>query len=430
MTTVRRMLKRIFAIGAGIGVGLLCSVGAVHLGALWGLWPDRELERSTAQIREVMQLVHDRYVDADVVSYEALKQAALDGIAASLDPHTGYLTAGDFKLLQEEIGSEFGGIGVQVEMIEGRLTVIAPIRGTPGDRAGLLRGDQIESIDGEPAGDADLMTLIAKLRGKPGTNVTIGVRRPSEDRSFELTIRRENIHVDSVKVVEPDADGIGIIEIVHFGEDTGDEFRRALDRLRAAGMRALVIDLRDNPGGLLDAAVEVAGPFFHRNELIVYTKGRSASDRLELRSDGRDSVPSDLPVAVLINGGSASASEIVAGALKDTGRAVLVGDKSFGKGSVQTLYPLRGDEALRLTTAKYFTPSGVVIHGKGIPPDIEVKLTPDEEKAVALQHLRADVTDPAEFKERFGVDLVPDRQLAAAKAAVLEKLKPAVVSAP
>ncbi|MFH1496342.1 MAG: S41 family peptidase [Verrucomicrobiota bacterium] len=423
------MLKRIFAIGAGIGVGLLCSVGAVHLGALWGFWPNRELERSTAQVREVMRLVHERYVDEQAVSYEALKQAALDGIAASLDQHSGYLTAEDYHLLQEEIGNEFGGIGVQVEMMEGKLTVVAPIRGTPGDRAGLLRGDQIESIEGEPVGDADLMALIARLRGKPGTEVAIGVRRPSEDRSFELTIRREVIRVDSVKTVAPDADGIGVIEIVHFGEKTGGEFRRALDRLRAEGMRALVIDLRDNPGGLLNAAVEVAGPFFHRNELVVYTQGRDPADRIELRSDGRDAVPSDLPVAVLINGGSASASEIVAGALKDTGRAVLVGDKSYGKGSVQTLYPLRGDEALRLTTAKYFTPSGVVIHGQGIPPDIEVKLAPDEEKAVALQHLRADLTDPAEFKERFGVDLVPDRQLEAAKSALRDKLAPATATA-
>lgn len=425
MTTVRRMLKRIFAIGAGIGVGLLCSVGAVHLGALWGFWPDRELERSTAQVREVMRLVHERYVDGEAVSYEALKKAALDGIAASLDPHTGYMTAEDFHILQEEIGSEFGGIGVQVEMVDGHLTVVAPIRGTPGDRAGLLRGDRIETIDGDPVGDDDLMVYIARLRGKPGTEVTIGIRRPSEERFFELAIRREVIRVDSVKVVAPDADGIGVIEVIHFGEKTGAEFRRALDRLRAEGVRALVIDLRDNPGGLLDAAVEVAGPFFNRNELIVYTRGRDPSDRIELRSDGRDSVPPGLPVAVLINGGSASASEIVAGALKDTGRAVLVGDKSFGKGSVQTLYPLRGDEALRLTTAKYFTPSGVVIHGQGIPPDIEVKLTPDEEKAVSLQHLRDDLTDPVEFRERFGVDLVPDRQLEAAKAALLEKLQPA-----
>ncbi len=419
------MLKRIFAIGAGIGAGALFSIGTLHLGAFWGLWPDRELERSTAQVREVMRLAHERYVDGDAVSYEKLQKAALDGITASLDPHSSYMPAKEYHLLQEEIGNEFGGIGVQVEMVEKILTIIAPIRGTPGDRAGLLRGDQIISIAGKPVGETDMMGIITQLRGKPGTEVTVGFRRPSEDRSFELTIKRELIQVDSVKVIPIDADGIGDIEITHFGETTGAEFRRGLDQLRTAGMRALIIDLRNNPGGLLDAAVEVAGPFFNRNELIVYTQGREPGDRIELRGDGRDPVQPNLPIVVLINGGSASASEIVAGALKDTGRAVLVGEKSFGKGSVQTLFPLKGEEALRLTTAKYFTPSGVVIHGKGIQPDIEVKLTPDEDKAVSLQHLRADVTDPAEFKERFDVELVPDRQLEAAKTALREKLAPA-----
>ena len=427
MTTVRRMLKRIFAIGAGIGAGALFSIGALQLGAWWNLWPDRDLERNTAQVREVMRLIHNRYVDADAVPYDQLQKAALDGLAGSLDPHSGFLPAKEYRLLQEEIGSEFGGIGVQVEMVDGRLVIIAPIRGTPGDRAGLMRGDQIESINGQPVGDAGMMDIITQLRGKPGTTVTVGFRRPSEERSFELTITRERIQVDSVKVIPVDADGIGIIELTHFGETTGAEFRRGIDQLRSAGLRALVIDLRNNPGGLLTAAVDVAGPFFNRNELIVYTQGREPADRVELRGDGRDPIPSGLPVAVLINGGSASASEIVAGALKDTGRAVLVGEKTFGKGSVQTLFPLRGDAALRLTTAKYFTPSGVVIHGNGIPPDIEVKLTPEEDKAINLQHLRADITDPEEFKERFGVDLVPDRQLEAARAALRERLAPVPV---
>lgn len=416
------MLKRIFAIATGIGAGVLCSVGAVHLGAWWGLWPNRELDRASTQVREVMRLVHDRYAEGDAVPYEKLQKAALDGIASMLDPHSSYLSVKDYHLLKEEIGNEFGGIGVQVEMVDGHLTVIAPIRGTPGDRAGLLRGDQIESVDGRSVEGAAMMDIITQMRGKPGTTVAVGFHRPSENRSFELSIKRERIRVDSIKQVSPDADGIGIIEITHFGETTGVEFHHAINQLRSEGMRAVILDLRNNPGGLLDAAVDVASPFFNRNELIVYTQGREAGDRVELRGDGRDPVQPDLPVAVLINGGSASASEIVTGALKDTGRAVIVGEKSFGKGSVQTLFPLKGGEALRLTTAKYFTPSGVVIHGHGISPDIEVKLTPDEEKAVALQHLRDDITDPVEFKERFGVELVVDRQLEAAQAVLREKL--------
>jgi carboxyl-terminal processing protease len=209
------------------------------------------------------------------------------------------------------------------------------------------------------------------------------------------------------------SDGIGYIQLTQFTERTGEEFINALNKLNEQGMSSLVLDLRNNPGGLLDAAVAVAEPFFKKGELIVYTQGRQPADRETFRAEV-DEEPLGMPVAVLINAGSASAAEIVAGALKDTGRAVIVGERSFGKGSVQSIFRLKNGEGLRLTTARYYTPSGVTIHEKGVAPNVEVVMTPEDDNKLRLQRARDDVKDPTEFKERFGFEPIEDRQLQAA----------------
>jgi carboxyl-terminal processing protease len=328
-----------------------------------------------------------------------------------------------YARLEEDVGGEFGGVGVQIESVDDKLTVVAPIAGTPGERAGILRGDVIVKVDGESIVGESMEEAIKRLRGKPGTTVVIGVERgdPVVERAF--TIKREVIKVESVRGAEMIAPGIGYVRVTVFADRTGEEFETALRDLRAKGeLRALVLDLRNNPGGLLTSAVEVVEPFFRRGDLVVYTEGREKTSRMELRAKSRGE-PLDIPVVVLVNGGSASASEIVAGALRDTNRAVLVGEKTFGKGSVQTVFPLRDGAGLRLTTARYFTPGGAVIHEKGIEPDVVEVLTPEQEKAVFLRRLRPDVTDAAEFEAKFGVPPAEDTQLAAAVSLLKERLE-------
>lgn len=413
MGTVRPMFRRIVSIGLGLIAGYLMTLGVVQVVAAWGVWPDRETERATAQVSQVMRLMNKHYVEGGAVTGGKLADQAIESMVAGLDPYSQYLTPRAYRQLEEEVDGVFGGIGVQIEEVEGKITVVAPIAGTPGEKAGILRGDVLVKVDGEDVRGMKLDQFIGKLRGKPGTTVEVGLERGEPARELVFKLKREIIKVESVRDAELLADGIGYLRVTMFADKTGAEFKAAVGKLRQAGAKALVIDLRNNPGGLLNAAVDVVEPFFERGELVVYTQGREKKDREELRAGGAGA-RLDLPLAVLINGGSASAAEIVAGALKDTGRAVLVGEKSFGKGSVQTIFPLKGDAALRLTTARYYTPSGVVIHEQGIQPDIKEVLTPEQEKAVFLQLIRPDLTDPAAFAERFGVPPAEDTQLAAA----------------
>jgi carboxyl-terminal processing protease len=413
------MFKRIISVGLGVIAGYLMTLGVVEVVQAWSLWPDRETQRAAAQVREVMMLLNRHHVETEEVTGEKLAERAIKGMVGGLDAYSGFLDASSYRQLEEEMDSRFGGIGVQVEDVDGKITVVAPIAGTPGERAGILRGDVLVKVDDEDVRGWKLDRLIGRLRGKPGTPVAVTVERGADGdaapREVEFQLKRELIKVESVRDVELRDGGIGYIRVVVFGERTGEEFKAAVTRLRDEGMRALVIDLRNNPGGLLTSAVEVVEPFFNRDELVVYTEGRDPKRRVELRAENAERAL-ELPVAVLVNGGSASASEIVAGALKDTNRAVLVGEKTFGKGSVQTIYPVGKDAAVRVTTARYFTPGGAVIHEKGIRPDIRQVLTPEQEKAVFLHRLRPDVTDPKAFEERFGVPMAEDTQLAAAVA--------------
>ena len=434
MITVGRMFKRILILGAGITLGLALSVAGLRVAASWNLFPSRDLSRSSNYVREVMRLVNDNYVDEKTAGYDALAKNAIHGMVESLDPHSEYLEAKDNEEFEEDLTGEFGGVGLQVETRQNRVVVIAPLAGTPGERAGIQRGDEIVSIDGKPVEtSASIDTVVGRLRGKPKTKVAVGFFRPENQKSFNLTLVREVIKVDSVRDVRVIGDGVGYVQLTEFSEHTGEQFGKALDQLLRDGAHSLIIDLRNNPGGLLDAAVEVAEPFFKKGELIVYTQGRKASDREEYHSE-LEGEPIAMPIVVLVNAGSASAAEVVTGALKDTSRAVIVGERSFGKGSVQSVFKLNNGEGLRLTTARYYTPSGVTIHEKGITPHVEVVMTPDEDNKLARQRSRPDITDPKEFRTRFGFEPIVDRQLDAAlailKAArILDERSTAQVSA-
>ena len=361
MHTVACMLKRILIIATGVVLGLALSLGAARLALAWGLFPNRELDRSSSYMREVMQLVNENYFDANSSAYDHLAKSAIHGMVESLDPHSEFLESKDYSQLEEELSGDFSGIGVQVEMRKGHVVVIAPIAGSPGEKAGILRGDELVSVNGKVLEHGLSMDgVIDRLRGKPHTKVAVSLLRPSTGKTIDLTLEREIIKLESVRDVHVLGEHTGYIQLTEFSDHTGEEFDNALNRLLKEGIDSLVIDLRNNPGGLLDAAVDVAEPFFKKGELIVYTQGRKASDREEYRA-GADGDPLRLPVALLINAGSASAAEVVTGALKDTGRAVVVGERSFGKGSVQSIFKLKNGEGLRLTTARYFTPSGVSI---------------------------------------------------------------------
>ena len=414
MPTLTRVFKRILSLTAGVVLGVALTVSALRVAVAWNWLPNRDLSRNAGYVKDVMRLVNENYVDAKSAAYDQLARNALHGMLEALDPHSEFLEAKDNREFEEDLTGEFGGVGLQVETRQSRVVVIAILAGTPSERAGVQRGDEIVSIDGKAIeNSSNVDSIVSRLRGKPKTKVAMGLFRPGSQETLSLTLVREIIKVESVRNVRVLDDGIGYVQLTEFSDHTGEQFSRALEHLLTEGVHSLIIDLRNNPGGLLDAAVDVAEPFFRKNELIVYTQGRKPADREEFRAES-DREPVALPLVVLINEGSASAAEVVTGALKDTGRAVVVGERSFGKGSVQSVFKLERGEGMRLTTSRYYTPSGVSIHEQGIVPHVEVVMTPDEDTKLAWQRSRSDVTDPQEFKERFGFEPVVDRQLDAA----------------
>ena len=315
---------------------------------------------------EVLSLVEENYVNK--VDAKKLIRGAIRGMLRTLDPHTTYLNPEFFKEMQVETTGRFGGLGVEISIRDGVLTVVTPIEDTPAYKAGVQAGDQIILIEKEPTKDLSLQEVVKKLRGKPGTKVKISVRREGEEELLPFTITRRIIRIKSVRSRMLPED-IAYIRVRSFQNGTGREVKDALASLKDEGARALVLDLRNNPGGLLSQAVSVSDIFLKAGSLIVYTKGRMTDQ--EHRFTSTHEVPGgEIPMAVLVNAGSASASEIVAGALQDLERAKLIGVKTFGKGSVQTVVPLSDGSGLRLTTALYFTPKGKRIQGEGIEPDI------------------------------------------------------------
>jgi carboxyl-terminal processing protease len=414
MDTLSGMFKRILILLGAALAGFAACLAAIRVSGSWSLFPNRDLNRSSDYVREVLKIVNENYVDPSASGYDTLARLSIHGMVDGLDPHSEYLESKDNQELEEDLDGEFGGIGIEVESHNGAFAVIDPIAGSPGEKAGILRGDVIVSIEGKALERGlPMETVVTRLRGKPGTHVRVGLLRPSTGARMSLDLVREVIKVESVRGARVIDGTIGYVQVTEFSDHTGEQFIAALNTLLKAGIDSLVIDLRNNPGGLIDSAVEVAEPFFKKGELVVYTQGRKPGDRDDYVSEA-DGDPLSIPVAVLINADTASAAEIVTGALKDTGRAVIVGERSFGKGSVQSIFTLKSGEGLRLTTAHYFTPSGARIHGVGIAPQVEVVMSPEEDWKLSQQLARSDITDPGQFSERFGFAPIEDRQLEAA----------------
>jgi carboxyl-terminal processing protease len=356
----------------GIVIGALLVVLTLSLGgsAVSKVTDNAATYEQLRLFTEVLSIVQNQYVDE--VPPKELIYSAIKGTLRGLDPHSSFLDPESYREMQVETSGSFGGLGIEITLKDDILTVVAPIDGTPAHRAGLHTGDRIVKIDGLSTKDMQLADAVKRMRGKPGTKVTISVVREGWAEPKDFDIVREQIKVQSVKTVEM-GDGIEYVKLRQFQEQSPHDLESTLDRLTKNGMKALILDLRNNPGGLLTAAVEVSEKFIDDGKLVVYTEGRVRNQNMRFSAHAKRGY-SQMPMVVLVNQGSASASEIVAGALQDWGRATVVGTQTFGKGSVQTIIPLSDGSGLRLTTAKYFTPKGRSIHGKGITPDIIVEV--------------------------------------------------------
>jgi carboxyl-terminal processing protease len=372
-----------------------------------------EGEEAYEQIRlftKALLLIRHDYVDETKIGYSNLMSAAISGMLQSLDPYSQYMEPSDYRDLKEGTLGQFGGIGIQVGMKDNIVTVIAPMEDTPAFRAGILSRDKIVEINDERTDKFSLPDAVHKLRGDPGTPVKLKVLREKEIKDF--TLIREIIQVTSIKGTRILENGIGYIRITEFSEPTARALRDAIAKLTAQNMQALVLDLRNNPGGLLTSAIQVSDLFLEKGTLIVSTRGRSGKPRQAPAFAGIEPHYTDFPMVVLINGGSASAAEIVAGALHDNNRAVLVGETTFGKGSVQNVLQIENGAALRLTTARYYTPSGRSIHEKGIEPDIVVPVAAEE--WMSVQRKRSLEEAPAllgDQEKQAGFEAITDRPL-------------------
>ena len=354
------------------GVAGISGIAAM----MWFAGPQQSTAANSETYRQlnlfgdVFERIRGDYVEK--VDDSKLIEAAIQGMLSSLDPHSSYLNPKNYKDMQVQTRGEFGGLGIEVTMENGLVKVVTPIDDTPAQRAGVEAGDLVTHLDGEPVLGLTLSQAVEKMRGKIDTEITLTLSRKGVEKSFDVKIKRAVIKVQSVRSRREG--NIAYLRITSFNEQTSTGVERAMRRLRkeiGQEFGGLVLDLRNNPGGLLDQAIAVSDAFLERGE-IVSTRGRSTDDTQRYNARSGD-LAEGSPIVVLVNGGSASASEIVAGALQDHHRAIVLGTKSFGKGSVQTIIPLQGDGALRLTTARYFTPSGRSIQAKGINPDIIVE---------------------------------------------------------
>src|SRR5436853_2068740 len=337
---------------------------------------------------KALELIRQDYVDDNKTSYHDLVTAAMKGMLSSLDPHSQFMDPNDFRDMQDDTRSRFNGLGIEVSMKNGLPTVVTAMEDTPAAKAGILSGDQILKINGTSTERMDLQDAINVLRGPAGRKVTLTLLRPSTKEIKDYALERAEIKVQSVKgakLLDADLSGpfkIAYIRLVQFNEPTAEELSKALDELQKQGMQALVLDLRNNPGGLLNSAVDVCAQFLPPNTKVVSTQARVASQQHDYSTSVVKKERPNFPMVLLINEGSASGAEIVAGALKDLHRAVLVGETTFGKGSVQNVMQLPDGSAVRLTTAKYYTPSKQVIQGNGVTPNIRVAMTAEQERSL------------------------------------------------
>ena len=381
MRLLNKVGSSVLLLLVGIGLGLLLS-GQGKVGAV----PKEDYE-SLETFTNILAIVRKNYVDD--VNAKDLVTGAINGMLSAMDPHSAYLTPDLYKELQMDTQGRFGGLGIEITVRNGVLTVVSPIEDTPAFRAGIKAGDQILKIDDEFTKDMTLMQAVKKMRGPKGSKINLSIKREGVADLLDIAIVRDTIRVQSVRSRALE-EGYGYIRLAQFQERSDRDLQKALEKLSSekGGIKGLVLDLRNNPGGLLTQAVRVADLFLDSG-LIVYTEGRLESQKQKYfaRKEGSWT---EFPMVVLVNGGSASASEIVAGALQDHKRSVILGTKTFGKGSVQTILPLDDNSALRLTTARYYTPKGRSIQATGIVPDIVIESVPVQETK-------------AEEKKRLGV---------------------------
>jgi carboxyl-terminal processing protease len=359
--------RKSWVVGPMIALALLCGV---LIGKGWERTGHAsETYEELKTFSEVLNQVQKHYVDE--TKPKDLIQGAIRGMLSTLDPHSAYMTPEMYKEMQVETRGEFGGVGIQIGVKDNRLAVIAPIEGTPAHRAGIKAGDFIVKVNEDPTKDLTLMDAVQKMRGPKGSKVNLTIQREGASDPLVFTLVRDTIKIESVKskVIE----NLGYVRLTQFQEATGRDLAKAIKQFKEQKVQGAILDLRNNPGGLLTAAVDVSEQFLPTGKLVVYTKSREGK-KDEWVAKAKDQLE-DLPVIILVNEGSASASEIVAGALQDWGRGLVVGTTSFGKGSVQTILALGDGSGLRLTTAKYYTPKGRSIQSTGITPDIVVKLS-------------------------------------------------------
>jgi carboxyl-terminal processing protease len=371
-------------------------------------------QASLEVFNDALQKIHGEYVDGTNMTYRQLVYSALKGAVSRLDPHSEFLDADSFQELQDDTEGQFGGVGLMVGIKDGQIAVVAPMDDTPGSRAGILSGDRIIKVEGKSVDKLDLPDVVKMLRGDPGSTVSLTILRPASGDTKTYVLTRAIIQMEMVKDLKGqksfpvDGNQIGYVRITQFGEKTGDELEAAIHRLKTEHVKGVILDLRWNPGGLLDQAVEVCQKFLPSGQLVVSTEGRHTLEKYYAHGNGDEL--KNIPVVVLVNLGSASAAEIVTGCLQDLHRVVVLGEKTFGKGSVQTIFPLDDGSALKLTVAKYYTPSHKVIHQRGITPDILVPLTDAEEAAVLIKRTPGG-TDSIPEKDRPAVLAARDEQL-------------------
>jgi carboxyl-terminal processing protease len=352
---------------------------------------------------KALELIRQDYVDGNKTGYHDLITAAMKGMLSSLDPHSQFMDPNDFRDMQDDTRSRFNGLGIEVSMKNGLPTVVTAMEDTPAAKAGILSGDQILRINGISTERMDLQDAINVLRGPAGRKVTLTLLRSSTKEIKDYTLERAEIKVQSVKgarLLDAELTGpfkIGYIRLIQFNEPTAEELSKAIDELQKQGMQALILDLRNNPGGLLNSAVDVCAQFLPPNTKVVSTQGRVASQQHDYSTSGARKERPNFPMVLLINEGSASGAEIVAGALKDLHRAILVGETTFGKGSVQNVMQLPDGSAVRFTTAKYYTPRKQVIQGNGVTPNIRVAMTAEQERALFAMR-NAENVKPADEK--------------------------------